>query len=73
MAQILEHHLTGPELRSRRLAAGLSRRQLASVVGVDAEVIGDWEADERPIECELAVRQALSHGPRETAGRELRP
>ena len=54
------HHLTGTELRSRRLAAGLSRQQLALLVGVDSAVISDWEAEERPINCESAVRQALS-------------
>ena len=53
-------HLSGTELRSRRLDAGISRRQLALLVGVDADVVGVWEADERPIECEAAVRQALS-------------
>jgi DNA-binding transcriptional regulator YiaG len=53
-------HLSGTELRSRRLDAGISRRQLALLVGVDADVVGDWETGERPIECEAAVRQALS-------------
>jgi transcriptional regulator with XRE-family HTH domain len=60
VATLTTHHLTGTELRSRRLAAGLSRQQLGLLVGVDSGVIGDWEAEERPIDCESAVRQALS-------------
>lgn len=52
-------HISGTELRSRRLAAGMSRQQLAQLVGVDAAAVGDWESGERPIECEAAVRQAL--------------
>ena len=61
MLTAIAPHLSGTELRSRRLSAGLSRQQLASLVGVEAGDIGDWEADERPIEYEAAVRQALSH------------
>jgi transcriptional regulator with XRE-family HTH domain len=52
--------LTGAELRTRRLAACMSRRQLASMVGVDVEVIGEWESEDRQIDCEAAVRQALA-------------
>ena len=60
MLSAISQHLSGTELRSRRLGAGLSRQQLASMVGVDAAVIGDWEAEDRPIEYESAVRQALA-------------
>ena len=60
MLNTIPHHLTGAELRSRRLEAGMSRQQLAAVVGVDTAVIGDWESDEAAITCESAVRQALS-------------
>ena len=63
-------HLTGTELRTRRLAAGLSRQQLALLVGVESAVISDWEAEDKPIECECAVRQALAHARSRSADRD---
>lgn len=52
--------LSGTELRSSRLRAGLSRAELARQVGVASEEIAIWEAGDRAIECTSAVRQALA-------------
>ena len=50
--------MTGPELRSRRLRLGLNRDQLAHAVGVDANVVAQWE-DGAEIRCPRAVEQIL--------------
>jgi transcriptional regulator with XRE-family HTH domain len=41
--------LTGTELWSRRLLAGLTRRALAGELGVDERTILRWEKEEYPI------------------------
>ena len=52
-------NMTGPELRSRRLRLGLNREQLAHAVGVDANVVAQWEEGAAEIRCPHAVEQIL--------------
>lgn len=51
--------MTGTELRRRRLRAGCSRLELAHSVGVPVETISEWEGEETPIRCPLAVEVVL--------------
>ena len=51
--------MTGSELRARRLRAGCSRDQLAHSVGVPVETISEWEGEETPIRCPVAVEVVL--------------
>ena len=51
--------MTGTELRSRRLRAGCSRIELAQSVGVPVETISEWEGEETPIRCPVAVEVVL--------------
>jgi DNA-binding XRE family transcriptional regulator len=47
------------ELRTRRLALGLSRNRLAAEVGVQPDAVSQWEEGDVPIECPHAVEQVL--------------
>lgn len=51
--------MTGPELRSRRLRLGMNREQIAHAVGVDANVVAQWEDGAVEIRCPRAVEQIL--------------
>jgi len=42
-----------------RLAAGWTQQQLASKIGVTADVIASWEVGDAPIACPDAVRSVL--------------
>ena len=54
--------LTPKELRTRRLAAGMTRRQLASKLGISESIVAAWEAGEAPIDLPEAVRKVLGNG-----------
>ena len=51
--------LSGSELRSRRLRAGLSRERLAHAIGVPITSVTEWEEEVAPIACPHAVEQVL--------------
>lgn len=51
--------MTPKDLRSRRLAKGLSRTQLAAKVGVSPEVISRWEMGDEPITHQATLRVLL--------------
>ncbi|MGA7617531.1 MAG: helix-turn-helix transcriptional regulator [Thermoanaerobaculia bacterium] len=53
------NRITGEELKHRRIAAGISRGQLARPLGVTAEKVLQWESGEKPIEVPSALEQAL--------------
>lgn len=65
-------HTHGGELHNRRVAAGLSRAQLAALIGVTERTIGRWEdADAVPPVRRVSVEEALrSSTPRHAAGGE---
>jgi transcriptional regulator with XRE-family HTH domain len=63
--------LSGSELRSRRLRAGLSRERLAHEVGVPITAVTEWEEEVAPIACPRAVEQVLRQ--REEAESERLP
>ena len=48
--------LSPKELRTRRIAAGWSRQQLASKLGVSSDLLAAWEDGDIPIECHEALR-----------------
>lgn len=51
--------LTPAELRSRRIALGLSFDELARATGVDADTIRKWETGDRPIDSPQLIENAL--------------
>jgi transcriptional regulator with XRE-family HTH domain len=51
--------MTPKELRSRRLALGWSREQLAANVGASLGAVAGWETGDRPIDSARAVDQLL--------------
>lgn len=51
--------LSGSELRSRRLRAGLSRERFAHEIGVPIASVTEWEEEAAPIACPHAVEQVL--------------
>lgn len=51
--------LSGSELRSRRLRAGLSRERLAHAIGVPITSVTEWEEEVAPIAFPHAVEQVL--------------
>ena len=51
--------ISGQELRSRRLRAGLSRERLAHEIGVPITAVTEWEEEVTPIACPHAVEQVL--------------
>lgn len=51
--------LTPKELRTLRLAAGWTREQLASKIGVTADLIASWESGDVPIACSDAIRSVM--------------
>ncbi|HEX6179292.1 MAG TPA: helix-turn-helix transcriptional regulator [Thermoanaerobaculia bacterium] len=63
--------LSGTELRSRRIRAGLSRERLAHAVGVPITTVSEWEDDVIPITCPHAVEQVLRQEERDDRGRLL--
>jgi DNA-binding transcriptional regulator YiaG len=53
--------MTPKELRTRRLAAGWSKQQLASKLGVAVEMIDAWEQGDQAIETAKAIEQVFAH------------
>ena len=53
--------LSPKELRSRRLAVGMTRQQLAAKIGVSTELISAWEAGEAPIDHVDALNELLQN------------
>jgi DNA-binding XRE family transcriptional regulator len=51
--------MTPDELRSRRLAAGVSREKLATEVGVQPNQLAKWENGDAPIEFPRALELVL--------------
>lgn len=50
----------GEQIRTRRLACGLSQEQLGAAVGVDARTIGAYERGEYNLSLEMAGRLATA-------------
>lgn len=70
-------HTHGGELRNRRVAAGLSRAQLATLVGVNETTIGRWEnADRVPpvrrVSVDAALEAATPRAPAADADQTMR-
>jgi len=65
MRSVMQSHreelFTAEALRSSRIAAGVTRQQLASSVGVSTDVVRQWEDGDTAIDCQRAVRQVLRH------------
>lgn len=51
--------MTPQELRSRRLAAGVSREKLATEIGVQPNQLANWENGDAPIEFPRALEIVL--------------
>jgi transcriptional regulator with XRE-family HTH domain len=52
--------MTGAELRSARLALGITQRQLARVLGVHPNTLACWERGSKPIGNPEMLRMALA-------------
>jgi transcriptional regulator with XRE-family HTH domain len=51
--------ITGTQLRQARTLRGLSREELATLLGVSLKTVGNWERGNVPPEREALVREKL--------------